>query len=309
MHKIFHKDDENRTHNAAPGATSAIGLSTPKVIKKPAKKITISKSKEQDLYKQAAENYAKKLKMERPLYNKVNDFLKNINNEFKSHYSKTGIIPNISDKQKQLESILNDHHVKVANSFSNNIRNKLGNPSNNDHIQRKLEANIKGYAAQRSHLMSHKILDTTKDNIDKTVKDINVSLALAGKDVTDENVAKMASNSLTSRFVGRSNIISITETQIAAETGKSLEYKTMDDFDVEYDDKPISDIVGQKMWVAILDDHTRSDHAEADGQMVDKEEPYDVGGEQLMIPGDDSLGASEENIINCRCSSEDVIND
>ncbi len=46
---------------------------------------------------------------------------------------------------------------------------------------------------------------------------------------------------------------------------------------------------------------TRDEHLEADGQEVPFDEPFIVGGEELMYPGDVSLGASPWNTINCRC--------
>ncbi len=56
-----------------------------------------------------------------------------------------------------------------------------------------------------------------------------------------------------------------------------------------------------KRWVATEDGRTRDEHAEADGQEVPIDEPFVVGGEEMMYPGDISLGASAENTINCRC--------
>lgn len=52
-----------------------------------------------------------------------------------------------------------------------------------------------------------------------------------------------------------------------------------------------------KQWDATLDDRTREEHAEADGQIREIDEPFDVGGEQIMMAGD----GSAENCINCRC--------
>lgn len=54
-----------------------------------------------------------------------------------------------------------------------------------------------------------------------------------------------------------------------------------------------------KTWVATLDDVTRETHAEADGQEVSIDEPFSVGGDELMFPGDDG---SPEETINCRCT-------
>lgn len=58
----------------------------------------------------------------------------------------------------------------------------------------------------------------------------------------------------------------------------------------------------QKRWMATHDNRTRHYHAEADGQIVDNDKPFTVGGEKLMFPGDGSMGASGFNLYNCRCS-------
>lgn len=56
----------------------------------------------------------------------------------------------------------------------------------------------------------------------------------------------------------------------------------------------------QKEWIASFDDRTRSTHSEANGQIVNANDPFIVGGNQMMFPGDPSGGAAE--VINCRCS-------
>lgn len=56
----------------------------------------------------------------------------------------------------------------------------------------------------------------------------------------------------------------------------------------------------EKEWVAALDSRTRPEHAEADGQVVPIDEPFIVGGEKLMYPGDRS--GSPWNVYNCRCT-------
>lgn len=63
----------------------------------------------------------------------------------------------------------------------------------------------------------------------------------------------------------------------------------------------------QKRWVAYDDNRSRIHngvkiHVQADGQIVDSDKPFTVGGEKLMFPGDGSMGASGWNLYNCRCS-------
>ncbi len=69
-----------------------------------------------------------------------------------------------------------------------------------------------------------------------------------------------------------------------------------------------SPVVGQKKWLTARDDRVRVgtfDHREADGQVVDKDQPFTVSGESLMFPGDPN--GSPGNIIRCRCTIRPVI--
>jgi len=56
-----------------------------------------------------------------------------------------------------------------------------------------------------------------------------------------------------------------------------------------------------KQWVATIDARTRRTHRMADGQIKKIDQPFIVGGHELMFPGDPA-GPPEE-VINCRCQS------
>lgn len=58
--------------------------------------------------------------------------------------------------------------------------------------------------------------------------------------------------------------------------------------------------VTYKIWITALDERVREWHAEAHGQRVLVNQPFTVGGESLMYPGDKT--GSPSNIINCRCN-------
>ena len=69
-----------------------------------------------------------------------------------------------------------------------------------------------------------------------------------------------------------------------------------------------------KRWVAAPDGpapqgRVRDEHWEADGQEVPNDEPFTVGGEEMMYPGDISLGASAWNVVNCRCTIVNFISE
>lgn len=68
-----------------------------------------------------------------------------------------------------------------------------------------------------------------------------------------------------------------------------------------------SEVIGGKEWVCACDKVSRDWHKDANGQQVSLEEPFIVGGEKLMHPGDSSLGASAKNVIHCRCTMKSVL--
>ena len=68
-----------------------------------------------------------------------------------------------------------------------------------------------------------------------------------------------------------------------------------------YQDAQKMGINVKKEWMATLDEHTRSSHADLDGQSVDIDKPFVTeNGNELMYPGDPE-GAPEE-VYNCRCT-------
>lgn len=56
----------------------------------------------------------------------------------------------------------------------------------------------------------------------------------------------------------------------------------------------------KKEWMATLDEHTRWQHADLDGQKVETDQPFKIGGYTIMYPGDPH--AHPSMIYNCRCT-------
>lgn len=61
-----------------------------------------------------------------------------------------------------------------------------------------------------------------------------------------------------------------------------------------------SGIVMRRQWISASGERTRDAHKRANGQIVDMHQPFSVGGESLMFPGDPN--GSAKNVINCRCA-------
>jgi SPP1 gp7 family putative phage head morphogenesis protein len=59
-----------------------------------------------------------------------------------------------------------------------------------------------------------------------------------------------------------------------------------------------------RRWIATLDDRTRQEHAELDGQIVGMDEPFEVAGYDPMFPGDFGDPAQD---CQCRCTVETIV--
>jgi uncharacterized protein with gpF-like domain len=80
--------------------------------------------------------------------------------------------------------------------------------------------------------------------------------------------------------------IARTETHTASERGS-------------YDAAKASGLDMVKEWASAEDQRTRESHAQADGQIKEMDQPFEVGGEAMQFPGDPSAHIRE--IVNCRC--------
>lgn len=57
-----------------------------------------------------------------------------------------------------------------------------------------------------------------------------------------------------------------------------------------------------KRWESIIDEATRKDHREINGKYIPIGQAFHVGDSWLLFPKDTSLGASVNQIVNCRCT-------
>nr|DAM36726.1 MAG TPA: minor capsid protein [Caudoviricetes sp.] len=115
---------------------------------------------------------------------------------------------------------------------------------------------------------------------------------------------KQISDDLQSRIVTMSRVSAIraarTAVTAAQNAGRMDSYAAADE---------MWSIKSKKKWVATKDLRTRHDHGMADNQIVDYDQPFDVGGYKMMFPGDGSLGAPGHELYNCRCTVVNATDD
>lgn len=121
---------------------------------------------------------------------------------------------------------------------------------------------------------------TTKKKIQKIVLE-GLSEGSSNRDIADNILDSFAA-------LGKWRAMAIARTEVHTAAVKATD-ETMQSFDLIY----------KKEWSASMDERTRPAHIAADVQEVESDEPFIVGGEELMFPGDPE--GSAENVINCRC--------
>ena len=143
---------------------------------------------------------------------------------------------------------------------------------------------VTGWLRDQSGQKIRLITDTTRRAVGKALSE-GVS--------SGESIAQLA-NRLTGLYggeftKGRAVIIAQTEVISASNMG-SRAGALSTGLDLEH------------FWIATPDKRTRRDHRNANGQTKPMDQPYLVGVDRLMFPGDTSLGASGRNVVVCRCT-------
>lgn len=203
--------------------------------------------------------------------------------------------------KKQLESILEDLHT---NQFTN-IADYLQKSYNNGFIGTVYDLHSQGIpvvipiqqeqvvkAVQTDSKLSEGLYKKLGEDTDYLKRSIRAELSrgISNGSTWNEMAYKIASgmNSPFKHSLG--NAIRIARTE-----GHRIQNEAALNGQNEAKKKG-ADIV--KQWDATLDGRTRPEHRQADGQIREIDEPFDIGGEKMKAPG---VGGSARNVCNCRC--------
>ena len=151
---------------------------------------------------------------------------------------------------------------------------------------RRLAADYVGREAIRQRITS--VSETTRATI------INQITRGQSEGLGTESIAKLISDAIFGVSRQRGALIARTETHGAANYGADGAARA-------------TGLKLRKEWVAAEDERTRESHRLADGETVDMDQSFIVGGEQLMYPGDPAATAG--NVINCRCGISHIVDD
>lgn len=252
------------------------------------------KSKDQ-LQKEAQRDLNTKLKLERILASGVRRFLKRQNKIVAEYASKLKMQFDASSNEQEVKAILGKHYTKVVKKFYPSIIRDANAALSSAGIE-KIDRNDLEVIAALLAFIDRESTDGAARITERSNRDISKAFAESEND-------KEAVKKLKGTVVRRSQLIATEYTQRAAEGGKLETSNAIHRAAQGATFAAVSTMAREKTWMTRMDKDVREIHSSALFQSVLATLPFSVGGEQLMFPGDMSMGASIGNVANCRCSA------
>ena len=254
--------------------------------------------------KLAAQNLAAKLQIESAFRRDLKTLFNKVNSDFVRHYKLYGNLAPIDRNKDAIRNLLLKYYRMINRKFGYQIRTnnvkmcekiEVKNVNFDSEIDKQLDVYSQNHSEEQADIISQ----TNIREQQEIVQRIRAEAALAGVLLTDNEVAEQASELLDQKYDARIDTIAATEVQNVSEQTKYIEATVIGGLLVGMNvENPL-----KKRWVSVLDERTRQEHVNADGQVVMASDPFLVGSYKLMQPGDTSLGAGLETIINCRCNA------
>lgn len=256
-----------------------------------------------------------KLRLEREFRPKVFSLFVDMQADFLRKVA-AGIRFSATPYEKNWRELISTHILKTQKAFSSYVSDTQEKGLTGE-MEIFLRKTLFNWKETRADFAAKKIIKTTQSNMDEALNDAFVDLAAENQGVvSNAEISVTAARGLTPLLEARTDIISLMETQSAAETAKLFEAQAVSGLEPdlsEYISKP-NLVKTTKVWITMGDDKVRHppgskfDHVAAEGQEQNMNDFYIVSGEKLMQPGDMTQGASAGNVFGCRCSSQYRVN-
>jgi len=252
--------------------------------------------------KLASLQLAKKIKLENKFKPKLTRFFRQLGKDINVVWATTGNIPNLKPFEPELVFLLREHYRDVAKLFSGEVRAEIKHFNlqlETKQISETVDSDIMQYIMSHSIENAGIILATTQKELQTIVAGVLVNSALQDIPLTNLQIGNQIKENFINKTGKRVETIAITETNTTAERIKYIEANA---FQSVINESP-SPAKLVDTWNTTLDERTRASHVAADRQEVTHGRPFTVQGQLLRFPGDTALGASLDNVINCRCSA------
>lgn len=262
---------------------------------------------------QVADEMRRKLIFERDLDRRMTHRFILLLRDFRREYARSGLLIRFDAHQTAIGEALSRHYRRVQAGFSEDAV-RLIDDDIPDSSRLITQTALGVWISDRMVFQSLRIVNTAKVRIERGLRTAIAALTEERPGLPPETgaIAGTARNILSPVFRRHARTVGRTETQAAAEATKSITAEALGgrlprvlagDARGVPPTAPGDVIALVKGWVTEGDELVRQRHVVTNGQNRDVDDPFDVGGEQLMFPGDTSFNASLDNIINCRCAA------
>lgn len=172
------------------------------------------------------------------------------------------------------------YETVISNTFATEIGNmrSAGMPILETRLDDNLRAIIRDFFFTRIRPRVRAVTQNTTELLQGAINKL-ISVGATGRDILKSI-----------RSLNKSRAKAIAETEIVT----AMNFASFKAYD--FADMPTL----EKFWITARDARVRDKHRAVDGQRRAKNEPFSVGGEALMYPGDPS--GSLSNTIRCRCT-------
>lgn len=256
----------------------------------------------------AIQQLAKKLRLEAHVIPKLTRFFRGMSRTIQPVMKVTGKVPPMVPFREDLIKILTKHYDRTSKAFEGDTIKTLTKSIEfkQEDILGEAVSQIDGtlfdLIVRRAPIQADLILDTTEKELNEALSKSIIEAAKENETLTLAQQGRKVAQDFSSKIPGKVDTIAMFETQTMAEDTKLIEAEAVVDAGVVIGGVSTA-IAMQKTWNTILDERTRDSHALADLQERRVGQPFIVQGQRLKVPGDTSLGASLDNVINCRCAA------
>lgn len=258
---------------------------------------------------QAEAEFEKKMRLERRMLPSIRSTFSKMVREYVDQLSAIGTIPQASDFNEEWRVILREQYRRVGREFLNTQRSSKFYPIILERKQSvltlgqiaELSTGFSTWSRQFGIDQSLFISDTNQAQYNDALRTANEQAQEQfeedGTQLSTAAIAALAGVALRKLFKAREATIANVQTQAPAEEAKRREAVSV----AGAEGRPAEVI--EKVWQTVGDEKVRPAHVLANGQKRTENAAFNVGGDQLMYPGDSQLGASIKMTINCRCAA------
>ena len=245
----------------------------------------------------AARDLKLKLALEPALNRDLDKILNKFTKAATASIKRTGRVPSAKVTRKPLEKALSDQYGRVQRAFSGRALKSITTKADEDQsTEEAIAAALLLWLTANSKENAADIVDIIDRNAVDVAESVRADLREDGP-AQARDVAAGFAVAFRRRMRGIMKGQAVFNTQASAEATKGIEVEVETEFGPQQVKGPTRD------WITVRDSKVRRAHKLAHGQRRELGKPFNVGGQKLRWPGDTQLGATPDNVMNCRCSA------